>query len=62
MVTNRASGRRIYYAKRKLRAAQLRLARTERSIFYWSRILANLRQKRTRVLQPPPWPEAEAKD
>jgi hypothetical protein len=50
------------YAERKLREAQLRLARTERSILYWSRILADLRYERTRAFQSPLWPEEDAKD
>jgi hypothetical protein len=46
VVTNRASGHRMLYAERKLESARLRLARTERSTLYWTRILANLRQKK----------------
>jgi len=45
------------YAEGKLRAAQMRLARSERSIQYWSRILADLKHERTRAIQPPLWPE-----
>jgi hypothetical protein len=52
--------RRLRYAERKLKEAQLRLARTERSVAYWSRILADLRHERIRAVQPPLWPEEEA--
>jgi hypothetical protein len=52
--------RRMRYAERKLKAARQRLARTERSIVYWSRILADLKHERTRAVQKPLWPEAEA--
>jgi hypothetical protein len=51
--------RRLRQAESKLRAAQLRLSRTERSILYWTRILADLRYERTRAIQPPLWPEEE---
>jgi hypothetical protein len=50
------------YAERKLRDAQLRLARTERSILYWSRILADLKHERTRAIQHPLWPEEETRE
>jgi hypothetical protein len=49
------------YAERKLKGAQQRLARTERSIKYWSRILADIRHERTRAVQPPLWPEDDTK-
>ncbi len=49
--------RRMRYAEGKLRAAQLRKSRTERSILYWTRILADLRHEKTRAIQPPLWPE-----
>lgn len=58
---DRARHRRMRYAERKLREAQSRQARTERSIVYWSRILADLRHERTRAIQPPLWPEDETK-
>jgi hypothetical protein len=51
--------RRLRQAEGKLRAAQLRLSRTERSILYWTRVLADLRYERTRAIQPPLWPEEE---
>jgi hypothetical protein len=54
---NRIQRRRMRYAESKLREAQLRLARTERSILYWSRMLADLRYERTCAIQPPLWPE-----
>jgi hypothetical protein len=50
------------YAERKLEEAQRRLARANRSIVYWSRIVADLRHERTRAVQPPLWPEGEAKE
>jgi hypothetical protein len=50
------------HAERKLKEAQQRMARTERSIAYWSRILADLKYERTRAVQPPLWPEEETKD
>lgn len=49
--------RRMRYAERKLREAQQRLARTERSVLYWSRMVADLKHERTRAVQPPLWPE-----
>jgi hypothetical protein len=49
----------MHYAERKLREAQQRLKRTERSILYWSRIVDDLRHERTRAVQPPLWPEEE---
>ena len=51
--------RRLRYSERKLKAARLRLARTERGIVYWSHILADLKHERTRAVQPPLWPEEE---
>jgi hypothetical protein len=51
--------RRMRHAERKLKLARQRLARTERSIIYWSRILADLRHERTRAVQTPLWPEEE---
>jgi hypothetical protein len=47
------------HAERKLKEAQWQLARTERSIQYWSRIVADLKYERTRAIQPPLWPEDE---
>jgi hypothetical protein len=52
--------RKMVYAEAKLREAQSRLARAERSIVYWSRILADIRYERTRAVQPPLWPEGDA--
>lgn len=57
----RAKRQRLRTAERKLREAKIRLARTERSILYWSRILADLRHERVRAVQPPLWPEEEIK-
>jgi hypothetical protein len=45
------------HAERKLKEAQQRLMRTERSIHYWTRILADLRHERTRAIQHPLWPD-----
>jgi hypothetical protein len=56
-----AERRRLRYAERKLREAKLHLTRAERSILYWSRILADLRHNRTRAIQPPLWPEEDTK-
>ncbi len=54
--------RRMRYAERKLKQAHLRLARTERGIAYWSRILSDLRHERTRAVQPPLWPDEETQE
>ena len=56
---DRAQRQRMRYAERKLKEAQQRLTRTERSIVYWSRIVADLKHERTRAVQPPLWPEEE---
>jgi hypothetical protein len=53
----RARRRRLRHAEGKLRDAQIRLARNERSIVYWSRKAADLRHERIRAVQPPLWPE-----
>jgi len=53
--------KRMRHAERKLKEAQRQLARTERSIHYWSRVLADLKHERTRAIQPPLWPEEETK-
>jgi hypothetical protein len=58
---DRAQRQRLRYAERKLKDAQQRLRRTERSILYWSRILADLKHERTRAIQPPLWPEEDNK-
>jgi hypothetical protein len=54
--------RRIRYAERKLKEAQQRLARANRSITYWSRMVADLKHERLRAVQPPLWPEGEIKE
>jgi hypothetical protein len=59
---DRIRRRRMRYAERKLKEAQQRMARAERSILYWSRILADLRYERTRAIQPALWPEDETKE
>jgi hypothetical protein len=58
----KARRQRMRTAERKLKEAQQRLARTERSIAYWSRILADLRYRQTRAVQPPLWPEEETSE
>ena len=50
------------YAERKLRDAQLRLARSERSILYWSRKLADLRYEKTCAVQPSLWPQEKTSE
>jgi hypothetical protein len=55
----KAKRQRMRYAERKLKEAKRRLARAERSIVYWSRIIADLKHERTRAVQPPLWPEEE---
>jgi hypothetical protein len=50
------------HAEHKLKEAQGRQARTERSILHWSRILADLKHERTRAVQTPLWPEEEARE
>jgi len=57
---DRVRRQRFRYAERKLKEAQQRLARTERSITYWSCILADLRHERIRAVQPPLWPEEQS--
>jgi hypothetical protein len=56
----RSQRQRLRNAERKLKEAQQRLARTERSVTYWSRIVADLKHERTRAVQHPLWPEEEA--
>jgi hypothetical protein len=58
---DKARRQRMRYAERKLKEAQRRVARAERSIVYWSRIAADLRHERVRAVQPPLWPEEETK-
>ena len=56
-----ARRQRMRYAERKLKEARVRLSRNERSVVYWTRILADLKHERIRAVQPPLWPEAEHK-
>ncbi len=49
--------KRMRHAERKLKEAKRQLARTERSVSYWTRIVADLKHERTRAIQPPLWPE-----
>jgi len=58
---DRVQRRRMRNAERKLKEARQRQARAERSVVYWSRILADLKYERTRAVQPPLWPEEETK-
>jgi hypothetical protein len=53
--------KRARHAECKLKEAQRQLARTERSILYWSRVVADLNHERTCAIQPHLWPEEEAK-
>jgi hypothetical protein len=48
------------HAERKLKEAQRRLARSERSVSYWSRVLSGLKHARMRAIQAPLWPEEES--
>jgi hypothetical protein len=52
--------KRMRHAERKLKEAQRQMIRTERSIQYWSRIVADLKHETTRAIQPPLWPEEES--
>jgi len=54
--------RRMRLAERKLREAQSRMARTERAIQYWTRIVADLKYERVLAVQPPLWPIEDTKD
>jgi hypothetical protein len=56
---DRTQRQRLRQAEHKLKEAQTRLARTERSIAYWTRIVADLKHQRTRAVQHPLWPEEE---
>jgi hypothetical protein len=49
------------HAERKLKEAQQRLARTERSIAYRSRVLADGKHERIRAVQLSLWREEETK-
>jgi capsule polysaccharide export protein KpsE/RkpR len=59
---DKARRQRMRYAERKLKEAQRRVARANRSVVYWSRIIADLRHERTRAVQPPLWPEGELEE
>jgi len=54
--------RRMRMAERKLREAQSRMARTERTIQYWSRVVADLKYERVLAVQPALWPVEDAKE
>jgi hypothetical protein len=54
---DRIKRKRMRHAERKLKEAQRQRVRTERSILYWSRVIADLKHERTRAVQPPLWPE-----
>lgn len=55
-----ARRKRMRLAERKLKEARRLLARAERGVSYWSRILADLKHERMRAVQPPLWPEEES--
>jgi hypothetical protein len=58
---DRIKRKRMRHAERKLKEAQRQRVRTERSILYWSRVIADLKHERTRAVQPPLWPEEDSK-
>ncbi len=58
---DRIKRKRMRHAERKLKEAQLQRLRTERSILYWSRVIADLKHERTRAVQPPLWPQEDSK-
>lgn len=51
--THRARTRRIKYASKKLKDAQVRWARAERSVTYWTRVLNDLKYEATQAVQLP---------
>jgi hypothetical protein len=53
--------KRMRHAERKLKEAQRQPVRTERSIQYRCRIMADIKHERTRAIQPPLWPEEETR-
>jgi hypothetical protein len=59
---NPAQRRRLRNAERKLTEARRRLARTERSILYWCRVVADLKHERECAVQRTLWPEEETKE
>jgi len=58
---DRINRKRMRHAERKLKEAQRRRVRTERSILYWSRVIADLKHEQTRAVQPSLWPEEDSK-
>jgi hypothetical protein len=58
---DRAQRRRMRSVEHKLKDAQKRLVRAERSVVYWTRMLADLKYERIRAVQPPLWPEGDLK-
>jgi hypothetical protein len=52
-----ARRRRLRYAEGKLLEARQRLARAERGIMYWTRVVGDLHHERTMAIQHPLWPE-----
>jgi hypothetical protein len=58
---DRIKRKRMRHAERKLKEAQRQRVRTERSILYWSRVIADLKHERTRAVQPPLWPQEDSK-
>jgi len=57
---DRVKRKRMHHAERKLKEAQRQLTRTERSILYWSRVIADLKHERTRAVQPLLWPQEDS--
>jgi hypothetical protein len=55
----KAKRQRMRTAERKLKEAQQRITRAERSIAHWSRVLADLKYQQTLAIQPPLWPEEQ---
>jgi hypothetical protein len=53
--------KKMRHAERKLKEAQRQRVRTERSILYWSRVIADLKHERMRAVQPPLWPEEDSR-
>ena len=58
---DRIKRRRMRHAERKLKEAQRQRVRTERSILYWSRVIADLKHERTRAVQTPLWPDEDSR-
>jgi hypothetical protein len=57
---DRIKRKRMRHAECKLKEAQRQRLRSERSISYWSRVIADLKHERMRAVQPPLWPQEDA--